>query len=126
MSRTGCLRIVGAILTALVFPVGGPVLGEDSFFVGLEDMPVMAGLTQLADRSVSFDAPAGRIVELSAEGSVTRQAVLEFYERTLPQLGWQSTGSGTFRRDGETLRLEFPQPGRTSTHLTVRFFLSPG
>ena len=124
MGRILRMVIAGAIVAAVAGPVDKPSLAENSFFVGLEDMPIMAGLAELADRAVSFDAPAGRIVELFAEGSVTREAVLEFYGRTLPQLGWQATNPSMFRREGETLRLEFPAP--QSARLIVRFFLSPG
>ena len=87
-------------------------------------MPLMPGLTQRIDRNVVFDAPSGRIVEAYAEGGVARDAVRNFYARTLPQLGWRQRGD-LYVRDGETLRLEFPD-ARPGGGTVVRFFLSPG
>ncbi len=102
----------------------GPADAADSFIAGIDDMPLMPGLTQLADRNVVFDAPSGRIVEAYAEGPVAREAVHSFYARTLPQLGWRKRGGALYVRDGETLRLEFPA-ARPGGRTTVRFFLSP-
>lgn len=98
----------------------------EAFVEGLEDMPLMPGLTQLRDRAVIFDAPSGRVVEVYAEGSVARDAVVQFYARTLPQLGWRMTDGDGYAREGETLRLEI-LPARPGTkRLLVRFFVSPG
>jgi hypothetical protein len=101
---------------------------SDKFLVGLEDVPLMPGLVQLADQGVVFDAPSGRIAELYAAGRVAREDVRGFYARTLPQLGWQADGADRFLRDGETLRLEFPTTptGIGSRELVVRFYLFPG
>lgn len=115
-------------LLFLVICLGLASLGRagatDSFIAGIDDMPLMPGLTQLTDRNVVFDAPSGRIIEAYAEGPVAREAVRSFYARTLPQLGWRQRNGELYVRDGETLRLEFPgaqSGGRTM----VRFFLSP-
>lgn len=105
---------------------------EDRFVTGINDLPLMTGLSPLAGQGVVFDAPGGRIVEAWAEGSVSRAAVLSFYGSTLPQLGWTAAQPDLFRRDGETLRLEFPpQAPRGSAPapsgaLLIRFYLSPG
>ena len=103
----------------------GGAAAADSFIAGIDDMPLMPGLTQLADRNVVFDAPSGRIVEAYAEGAVARETVRGFYARTLPQLGWRERGGDLYVREGETLRLEFPAP-RSGGRTLVRFFLSPG
>ncbi len=116
-------------LAALFICLGlglGHAHGADPFVAGIDDMPLMPGLTQLADRNVVFDAPSGRIVEAYAEGSVARDAVRSFYARTLPQLGWRGQGGDRYLREGETLRLEFPDARRGSDRVLVRFFLSPG
>ena len=69
-----------------------------------------------------FDTPQGRIVEAYAKGNTTRKAVLEFYDQTLPQLGWKAAGIALYRREGEALRLELYQE---KDWLTVRFYLAP-
>jgi len=104
----------------------------DRFVAGIDDLPLMAGLAPVAGQNVVFDAPGGRVVEAWAQGSVTREAVLSFYGSTLPQLGWTVAAPGLFRRDGETLRLEFPSgaprgaASPASGSLVIRFYLSPG
>ena len=108
--------------------VAAPGQAGDRFIAGMEDVPLMPGLSQLIDGEVVFDAPSGRIVEVYAEGAVARDAVRAFYARTLPQLGWRASGADSYAREGETFRLEFPdrRRGAGPERLIVRFFLSPG
>jgi hypothetical protein len=125
-----CLAL---LLAASLLPAGmSHALAEDRFVAGINDLPLMAGLAPVAGQNVVFDAPGGRVVEAWAAGSVTREAVLSFYGSTLPQLGWTVAAPDLFRREGETLRLEFP-PGApqgaasaASGALLIRFYLSPG
>jgi len=90
---------------------------------GIDDLPLMAGLAQTSEPSV-FDAAQGRVVEAQAEGRVAPAAILAFYARTLPQLGWRRVADGRFAREGEKLVLEFP-PAVGAGVTVVRFFLSP-
>lgn len=103
----------------------GRAAASGPFVIGIDDLPLMPGLTQLADRNVVFDAPSGRIVEAYATGAVAAEAVREFYAGTLPQLGWRGIGGDRYVREGETLRLEFPD-APADDRVLVRFYLSPG
>ena len=121
------------LLAASLSPAWMPSAGaEDRFVAGIEDLPLMTGLVPMPGQSVVFDAPGGRVVEAWAEGAVTREAVLAFYASTLPQLGWTAATPDLFRRDGETLRLEFPSAAPRAAAATapgtllIRFYLSPG
>jgi hypothetical protein len=105
----------------LLAALATPARAQGAFVAGIEDLPLMPGLTALGEASV-FDAPQGRVVEASAQGAPSRAAVLEFYARTLPQLGWRLDGEGRFAREGERLVIEFPA-SQSATH--VRFFLRP-
>lgn len=128
---TVCMRkrLISTIVMAMfltLLAVRAPL--ADGFFKDIDDLPLMVGLTERADGSMIFDSGSGRIVESFAEGKVTRQAVLDFYALTLPQLGWKQYAPGVFRREGETLKLAFPETGTISEDgrpLTVRFTLSP-
>lgn len=120
-------------VAATASPVVGPAAwAEDRFVTGIDDLPLMTGLSPLAGQGVVFDAPGGRIVEAWAEGAVSRAAVLSFYGSTLPQLGWTAARPDLFRRNGETLRLEFPPraprgaASAPSGAILIRFYLSPG
>ena len=111
--------LIAAVLAAAA--VGAAA--QERFVGGTEDLPLMAGLSEVAGRGMVFDTPAGRIVEAYARGPVSRDEVLEFYAVTLPQLGWRADGDAAFRREGEVLKLEFPAPGPDG--LTVLFTLAP-
>ena len=97
-------------------------LQAQSFLAGIEDVPVMQGLSVVDGAGIEFDSPSGRIAEAYATGNLTPKAVLEFYRATLQQLGWQEVADATFEREGETLQLGFEN---ADGELTVRFRLSP-
>jgi len=118
-------RLVPALLLAMIALAAAPAEpaaeAPTVFIDGFEDVPLMPGLTVVEDAGVAFDSPSGRIVEAVAEGKVAAHDVLDFYARTLPQMGW--TGSGTsYRREDEVLRLEVTIEGG---EVTVNFLLSP-
>jgi hypothetical protein len=110
--------------------VAAPAFAQNRFVPGIEDLPLMPQLSAVQGENVVFEAPAGRIVEAWADGATSADAVREFYGKTLPQLGWRSSGPDLFRRENETLRLEFPasspRGGASAGRILVRFYLAPG
>jgi hypothetical protein len=115
--------LLAAALLAVLLGGSADACAQDAQFLStIEDLPLMPGLTEDADRSVVFDAPSGRIVESFATGAVDRDRVIDFYARTLPQLGWRADDGARFVREGEVLVLEFLGGGPA---LTVRFALAP-
>lgn len=130
-TRFPAVELATAIAIAMV---AGPwsipaAAGEGGgFLIGIEDLPLMPLLSERADAGMVFDTPAGRIVEAFASGAVTRAEVLTFYAATLPQLGWKMEDAARFRREGEILKLEFPEIlplPNSQAALTVRFAISP-
>jgi len=113
-----------ALLVLVLLPLGGPAGAADrtAFIAGVEDLPLVPNVKVVSDTVVAFDAAAGRIVEAYAIGPVTKQAVLDFYGQSLPQLGWTAERPDRFVRQGEALQLDFF--GRDQ-QLTVRFTLAP-
>lgn len=111
-----------ALLLA-VFLLAAPPAAAAGFVPGIEDLPLMPALSADADSEMVFDTPAGRIVQASATGTASREAVLKFYRETLPQLGWAPSGTGIFTRESEELRIEFA--GGAPDPLTVKFSLKP-
>jgi hypothetical protein len=110
------------LLLALALVVLAVPAGAAEFVAGTEDVPLMAGLKTVEAKSLVFDKPEGRIVEAEARGIVARAKVRDFYDATLPQLGWSAAGQDAWRREGEMLRLSF---GGRDGNLTVGFTLSP-
>jgi len=93
---------------------------DQAFFETLYDVPVMVGLNEAPDMSVTFDKPTGRISQAGARmGGLSKQAILAFYNETLVQLGWKAGGEGMYIREGETLTLSFEGSE------TVKFLLKP-
>ncbi|MCH7935590.1 MAG: hypothetical protein IH994_00675 [Proteobacteria bacterium] len=96
----------------------------DAFVSAIEDLPLMPGLIEEKGGMV-FDSARGRIVETFATGWVSEGAVRDFYDQTLPQLGWRPLGTGAFQRENEILIVEFPGGKGAAPPLTVGFRLMP-
>jgi hypothetical protein len=116
-------RALGLGLALMLLPpLPAPIHAADAFVTGTEDLPLMPGLAIVEGAGMMFDTPQGRIVEAYAKGMAKREAVLDFYAATLPQLGWKAESRTSYRREGEILRLELYEEAQG---LTVRFYLSP-
>jgi hypothetical protein len=117
-------RFLAGMTFAALLVLAAPAARAQGFVTGIDDVPLMPGLTTLKDAGMAFDDEVGRVVESYAYGVVSEAEVLAFYGETLPQLGWHAApGRGVFDREGEVLRIEFLVGGPP---LTIRFFLSPG
>lgn len=131
-ARRGRSVILGMAALALAVAMAGPMglvrsaaaeagAAPSAFIERLGDVPLMPGLSIVEKDGVDFDAPGGRIVEVTAAGTVARDAVLSFYRHSLPPLGW--TGRNlVYQREGEKLRIELASAGAQTE---VRFFLTP-
>lgn len=81
---------------------------ETAFFLQIEDMPLMPGLTELTDETISYDKPEGRIIESYAiMEDISRAQVTLYYKATLPQFGWGAVKENVFFRGREYLELSF-------------------
>lgn len=97
---------------------------DPEFFMSLEDIPLMQGLTELSDRTVSYDKPEGKIVEsVASMQGVTRVQVLNYYRAVLPQFGWQLMDEGNmFFRGHEYIEIAFDEEAGQSF---VRIMVKP-
>ena len=115
------VRLARTLFAVFLIAVALPAAAGD-FLAGFDDLPVMPGLSAVDGAGIVFDTPGGRIIEGYAEGAVTQASVGQFYDKTLPQLGWTRVAKNEFRREGEHLKIDFKGKDQT---LTVRFTLSP-
>jgi hypothetical protein len=104
----------GAPASAQPLPVG--------YLANLPDIPLMAGLREIAGAGFAFEKPAGRLVEAYAQGALDRASLRRFYAETLPQLGWRQSAAERYRRGDEILELSYlGEDG----DLIVRFSVRP-
>ena len=93
------------------------------FLAAIQDVPLMAELTEDRAAALDFDKPDGRLIEAYAYGAVSVEDASGFYLAVMPEFGWQIVEGLVFSREGEMLRIEFITEKRS---LVVRFVLSPG
>lgn len=117
------------LLGALVFAPAAKA-EVTGYLDAIEDMPLMDGLSETGEGGIVFDKPAGRIVRAEASGSVSPQAVHDFYLSALPPLGWTRieklelfSDLLVFRREGERLEIQIA-PGNANGSV-VRFSIEP-
>jgi len=91
------------------------------FFSNITDVPVMSGLYELADESIFFDQPDGRIVAaVAASEDVDIKDMSVFYARALPNFGWVRQSDDSFLRGNERLKIQFETQGIVNlVHVSV-------
>lgn len=95
------------LLTLLFIYMSVPAFAaETAYFSALREMPVAPNLTEDVNSAVRFDQPEGRIIVMQASGFAQSAEITDFYNKTLPALGWKSTGTNSFSRDQEVLILD--------------------
>ena len=118
------IRLLFILLIAVSLPfINNDLSAASKFVPGINDLPLMPGLTLWSETPMVFDTPGGRIVEVFAIGKVPLTRIRSFYRETLPQLGWQPKNKNAFERDNETLKIELSEDGKGRR--MVRFSLVP-
>jgi hypothetical protein len=100
--------LLPAILIAFFLAVS--VAFATEYLAAASDLPLADGLKEQLDKGAVFDTPLGRIVTAYTAGNAKPQAVLDFYDDTLPQLGWERDKPGTYHRKKETLKIDVVGP----------------
>jgi hypothetical protein len=115
--------LLGGFITLSVAWADGEADGEAAAFLSaLEDVPLMAGLTEDETAALEFDKPDGRLAEAYAYGEISREDAAAFYTAIMPEFGWRKIDGLVFSREGEMLRIFLIAEDRS---LLVRFVLSP-
>jgi hypothetical protein len=101
-------------------PVPGPAWAAE-YLKAVSDLPLAEGLKEQAEKATVFDTPLGRIVNAYATGNVKPGSVLDFYDDTLPALGWDREKAGTYQRKNEILKIDVwgPDEGPTNVSYTL-------
>ncbi|HEX7742436.1 MAG TPA: hypothetical protein VF442_08390 [Sphingobium sp.] len=104
-SRRDLRQLLRPALIGLLLLAPLPAWAVD-YLSAVDDLPLTQGLTEQKDKTTVFDAPVGKIVTAYATGNVKAEDVVNFYDSTLPQLGWEKTASGTYHRKSQTLKID--------------------
>ncbi len=95
-----------------------------AFVEGLEDVPLMDGLEQITNDTLSFGNEESRLVEASLKGNKKFNEVVTFYKKTLSQMGWIYQGKREntfiFEREGEVLEITKEQKKPLIIRLVVK------
>jgi hypothetical protein len=112
-------RLILAACFALALPMGTAFATD--YLSGISDLPLPEGLTEAKDKSTVFDSVVGRIVTAYATGQMSAGSVHDFYESTLPQLGWNETDEGNWRRQNQVLKIDVlgPEAGPVTATFTL-------
>jgi hypothetical protein len=107
------------LLAAAMLAVGPAWAAE--YLKAVSDLPLADGLKEQAEKATVFDTPLGRIVNAYATGNLKPEAVLDFYDDTLPALGWDRQKAGTYHRKNEILKIDVwgPDEGPTNVSYTL-------
>lgn len=108
------------LIIGLVFSWSAGAQGIVYFSV-LDDLPLPPGMTENLDESIDYDSGGVRIAQAQAAGpqGLLPHKITDFYAETLPALGWDETGPGTYRRGEETLTFTVTQ-SQNNPVLTIR------
>ena len=79
------------------------------FLPGTEDIPLMPDFQIGEEDTFSIDDTDGdgRLLFSKAQTQKGSAEVFEFYQRTLPELGWEETKPGRFEREDDILKISF-------------------
>ena len=97
-------------------------VGAQAEFFGETDIPLMEDMQINESESFSFDVPAGQITGFAAISQKSVREVMEFYQASLEELGWQQKEPFHYSRDQDELVLQI-KPGKQGTIVKIQYSL---
>ena len=94
------------ILLFILFFSFSNAFAKNNFVPGISDLPVPINFHLIKNSTSDFIANNGRIIEASFKGKGEKDNIIDFYEKTLPALGWKQLESLNFSRDKEHLNIK--------------------
>ncbi len=97
---------------------------------GSLDIPLADGLEVNDDNVINFDSFNGNIISITYSTKLDLTNIKNFYLKTLPQIGWEVVANEFlensdiiyFKRDQETLEIEFIKGEDDKAEKSVKFF----
>ena len=92
------------------------------FINGIEDIPIFKEMEYVEDSLVLFDKVDGRYVSSEINGRYEKSEITDFYNKILPNLGWENSGYLIFKRGSEVLEMRLSE---NEDIVTVIFSIYP-
>jgi len=116
-ARKKTIKHVFCFVFIMLFVLGAPAMWAQGFLSAAPEIPLAPGLQENESGMFIFDKPEGRIVSMEAISAEPAARILDFYAKTLPNLGWAmssapSSDSGleknilVFTREREELNIQ--------------------
>ena len=84
------------------------IANENIFFVeGIDDLPIFGNMKNNKESLVFFDTNEGRLIKTEIYGEAELEQAKRFYDSILPNLGWKAEESDSFKREKETLIINY-------------------
>ena len=96
---------------------------QNNFVPGITDLPVPANFHLEEDSSSVYNNGFDRLVTASFIGKAQEDAIIDFYYKTLPALGWAKQARLLFTRDDEILMIRISR--KNKEELVISFKLTP-
>ena len=81
---------------------------EEQLFVdGIEELTLKSNMRNLNESLIFFDTNKGRFIQAKIIGRVNIGKVKEFYDKILPNLGWEPIQKNRFERKSEFLDIKY-------------------
>ena len=94
-------------LLIFIFNFNLAICNEISFVNGINDIPIFKNMKNIEDSLVVFDTNKGRFVTSEIFGENNQKKIESYYEKILPNLGWEKIKTLKYQRDEEILDLEY-------------------
>lgn len=109
----GCLSGCSVISTAQIGESAIIRSSSQKFVKGTDGIPLYPFFKEIKEKTVVFDSPDGKIINVKYHATgVNINKVINFYNDTLPQLGWKNDDGDSYFRDNEDLKFNISQQGR--------------
>ena len=109
ISLSGC----STIATAQIGEAAIIRSSKQKFVLGTDGVPLYPFFKEIKEKTLIFDTTDGKIININYHATgVNLNKVRNFYQDTLPQLGWSYQSTNSYMRDKEFLDFDISQSGR--------------
>ena len=125
MKKFKFFRVSTLIILFLLWDSYYQAAQTEPFSSIIENLPLINGFTEDLENVVVFETPMGRIIEISAIGKGNLQDAIDFYQKSLPQLGWDTRTETQYHKNGEMLKIDVKDKNDHESTIQIFFKITP-